>query len=69
QIHTNMTQLTPEIAACLDDLANGEKLKGIDTAKWLTNFEKTYTTVEQVNIHQDSSAQVQQADKSEVTFF
>lgn len=69
QIHTNMTQLTPEIEACLDDLANGEKLKGIDTAQWLTNFEKTYTTVEQVNIHQDSSAQVQQADKSEVTFF
>lgn len=69
QIHTNMCQLTPEIEACMDDLAQGAPLKAVDTAKWLANFEKTYTTVEQVNIHKDSSAKVQQADESEITFF
>lgn len=69
QVQTNMSQLTPEIESCLDDLAQGNELKKVDAAQWLANFEQTYTTVEQVNIHHDSSAKVQQAEESEITFF
>lgn len=69
QINQNMNQLTPKIEGDLTDMKQGNKPEKIDIGDWLKNFEKTYTTVEQVNLHRDSSAKVQQADESEITFF
>jgi len=69
QINNNMNELSPHIEQCISDISNGTNSHSIDKAQWLNNFKSTYTTVEQVNLHDDSSAKVQQADKSEITFF
>jgi methyl-accepting chemotaxis protein len=69
QINNNMNELSPHIEQCITDNSNGETNQGIDKEQWLSRFKSTYTTVEQVNLHEDSSAKVQQAEESEITFF
>jgi methyl-accepting chemotaxis protein len=69
QIHNNMNELSPQVEQCLSDISAGEQSQEINKEQWLQNFKSTYTTVEQVNLHNDSSAQVQQAEESEITFF
>jgi len=69
QINNNMNELSPHIEQCITDISNGTNNKGVDKTQWLNKFKSTYTTVEQVSLHDNSSAQVQQADESEITFF
>jgi len=69
QINNNMNELSPHIEQCITDILNGTNNTGIDKEQWLNKFKSTYTTVEQVSLHDNSSAQVQQADESEITFF
>lgn len=69
QINNNMNELSPHIEQCITDISNGTNNKGVDKTQWLSKFKSTYTTVEQVSLHDNSSAQVQQADESEITFF
>ncbi len=69
QTHNNMNYLSPHIEQCLSALLAVEHAQHIDKDMWLDDFKKTYTTVEQVNIHNNASAQAQQADESEITFF
>ena len=64
-----MNELSPHIEQCITDNVNGKTNQGIDKEQWLSKFKSTYTTVEQVNLHDNSSAKVQQAEESEITFF
>ncbi len=69
QINNNMNELSPQVEQCITDISNGNNNKGINKKQWLSKFKSTYTTVEQVNLHDNSSAEVQQASESEITFF
>ena len=69
QINNNMNELSPHVEQCINDISNGTNNKGVDKTQWLSKFKSTYTTVEQVSLHDNSSAKVQQADESEITFF
>jgi methyl-accepting chemotaxis protein len=69
QINNNMNELSPHVEQCITDISSGTNNKGVDKTQWLSKFKSTYTTVEQVSLHDNSSAKVQQADESEITFF
>lgn len=69
QINNNMNELSPHIEQCITDISNGKNNQGINQKQWLSKFKSTYTTVEQVSLHDNSSAKVQQASESEITFF
>jgi len=69
QINNNMNELSPHVEQCITDISNGNNNQGINQKQWLSEFKSTYTTVEQVNLHDNSSAEVQQASESEITFF
>jgi len=69
QVHHNMNELSPQVEQCLHDIHTESSPQSIDKEQWLNEFKSTYTTVEQVDLHDDSSAKVQQANESEITFF
>lgn len=69
QIHINMNKSSPKISQALNDISAGSAVEGINSKQWLSDFKSTYTTVEQVQMHEDQSAETKQAEKSEITFF
>jgi len=69
QVHHNMNELSPQVEQCLQDIQTENLPQLINKEQWLNEFKSTYTTVEQVDLHDDSSAKVQQANESEITFF
>ncbi|WP_249349108.1 methyl-accepting chemotaxis protein [Pseudoalteromonas phenolica] len=69
QIHINMNKSSPKISQALNDISAGSALEEINSKQWLSDFKSTYTTVEQVQMHEDQSAETKQAEKSEITFF
>lgn len=69
QIHNNMNKFSPKISQALNDISAGSAVEEINSKQWLSDFKSTYTTVEQVQMHEDQSAETKQAEKSEITFF
>lgn len=69
QIHINMNKFSPKISQALNDISAGSAVEEINSKQWLSDFKSTYTTVEQVQMHEDQSAETKQAEKSEITFF
>ncbi|WP_062062296.1 methyl-accepting chemotaxis protein [Cellvibrio sp. OA-2007] len=66
----DMEKLVGAIADQETRLRHGEPVIAIDTGQWLRSLQKTYTTLEQVDVHRGSgSAQSKGANNSEITFF
>lgn len=66
----DMEKLVGAIADQETRLRHGEPVVAIDTGEWLRSLQKTYTTLEQVDVHRGSdSAQSKGSNNSEITFF
>lgn len=65
----DMEKLVGAIADQETRLRHGESVVAIDTGEWLRSLQKTYTTLEQVDVHRGSGAQAKGANNSEITFF
>lgn len=64
----NMDKLTSHINQQKQSMAEGKALAPIDIKEWMTLLTKTYTTIEQVEIHQGKNA-TKAPNDSEVTLF
>ena len=64
----DMEKLVGAIADQETRLRHGEPVVAIDTNEWLRSLQKTYTTLEQVDIHRGGS-QTKGSNNSEITFF
>lgn len=74
QILSHVTDDMEKLVAAITDqetrLRHGEKVVAIDTGEWLRSLQKTYTTLEQVDVHRGSgSSQSKGSNNSEITFF
>jgi methyl-accepting chemotaxis protein len=66
----DMEKLVGAIADQETRLRHGEPVIAIDTGEWLRALQKTYTTLEQVDVHRGSgSAKSKGSNNSEITFF
>ncbi|WP_231591728.1 methyl-accepting chemotaxis protein [Cellvibrio sp. pealriver] len=65
----DMEKLVGAVADHETRLRHGEQVNKIDINEWLRSLQKTYTTLEQVDVHRGSSTQVQGSNNSEITFF
>lgn len=66
----DMEKLVGAIADQETRLRHGEPVIAIDTGEWLSSLQKTYTTLEQVDVHRGSgSTQSKGSNNSEITFF
>jgi len=65
----DMEKLVGAIADQETRLRHGEPVGAIDTSEWLRSLQKTYTTLEQVDVHRGSGAQAKGSNNSEITFF
>jgi len=65
----DMEKLVGAIADQETRLRHGEPVVAIDTGEWLRSLQKTYTTLEQVDVHRGSGAQAKGSNNSEITFF
>lgn len=65
----DMEKLVGAIADQETRLRHGESVVTIDTGEWLRSLQKTYTTLEQVDVHRGSGAQAKGSNNSEITFF
>ncbi len=70
QVTQDMTKLSQQIVSSAMESTPGN-LQFVDVANWLEDLKKTYTTVEQVNIHDKGyhSDKHSRPDDSEITFF
>lgn len=72
QILSHVTDDMEKLVGALADqetrLRHGESVTLIDTQEWLRAIQKTYTTLEQVDVHR-GSAHSQTPSNSEITFF
>ena len=65
----DMEKLVGAIADQETRLRHGEPVIAIDTGEWLRSLQKTYTTLEQVDVHRGGGAQAKGSNNSEITFF
>ena len=65
----DMEKLVGAIADQETRLRHGEPVVTIDTSEWLRSLQKTYTTLEQVDVHRGSGAKAKGSNNSEITFF
>ena len=72
QILSHVTDDMEKLVGALADqetrLRHGESVTLIDIQEWLRAIQKTYTTLEQVDVHR-GSAHSQTPSNSEITFF
>jgi methyl-accepting chemotaxis protein len=66
---SDMEKLVGAIADHETRLRHGERVSMVDTNEWLQSLQKTYTTLEQVDVHRGSSTQARGSNNSEITFF
>ena len=72
QILSHVTGDMDKLVAAIEDhqtcLRHGTQVRPLDVGEWMAAIQKTYTTLEQVDVHR--GAQYNKApDKSEITFF
>ncbi|MDZ4261612.1 MAG: hypothetical protein U1B30_04670 [Pseudomonadota bacterium] len=65
----DMEKMVGAIADQETRLRHGEPVIAIDTGEWLRSLQKTYTTLEQVDVHRGSGVQAKGSNNSEITFF
>ncbi|HSC69511.1 MAG TPA: methyl-accepting chemotaxis protein [Cellvibrio sp.] len=66
----DMEKLVGAIADQETRLRHGESVAAIDTSEWQRSLQKTYTTLEQVDVHRGSgSSKSTGSNNSEITFF
>jgi methyl-accepting chemotaxis protein len=72
QILSHVTNDMEKLAGALVDqetrLRHGETVTPIDTAEWLSSIQKSYTTLEQVDVHRGIQ-KIEKPGTSEITFF
>ena len=67
-VHDDMLKLAPNYQQCLDSLHQDSPIEPLDIDDWLNNIKNTYTTLEQVAVH-DGDAKQQDNSNDEMTFF
>ncbi|RLU03569.1 MAG: chemotaxis protein [Ketobacter sp.] len=67
-VMTDMDKLAATLGHHQQSLQQGEDVPLLDTAGWLKSIQSTYTTLEQMEVHQGGSAKQGPADSS-ITFF
>jgi len=67
-VHDDMLKLAPNYQQCLDSLHQESPVEPLDIESWLDNIKKTYTTLEQVAVH-DGEKQQKESNDDEMTFF
>jgi len=67
-VFDDMNKLAPNYHQCQQDFNQGIAIKPVDINQWLNNIKQTYTTLEQVAVH-DGSERKQNSNNDEITFF
>ena len=67
-IFDDMNKLAPNYQQCQYNISQGLPIEPVDIQQWLNNIKRTYTTLEQVSVH-DGSEQKQDNKSDEITFF
>ena len=67
-IFDDMNKLAPNYQQCQHNISQGLPIEPVDIQQWLNNIKRTYTTLEQVSVH-DGSEQKQDNKSHEITFF
>jgi len=67
-VFDDMNKLAPNYQQCQYNFSKGEPIIPVDIDQWLNNIKQTYTTLEQVAVH-DGSDQVKDNKNDEITFF
>ena len=67
-IFDDMNKLAPNYQQCQYNISQGLPIEPVDIQQWLNNIKRTYTTLEQVSVH-DGSEQTQDNKSDEITFF
>jgi methyl-accepting chemotaxis protein len=67
-VFDDMNKLAPNFQQCQQDYSQGSPITPVDINQWLNNIKQTYTTLEQVAIH-DGNDKKQNSGNDEITFF
>ncbi len=67
-VFDDMNKLAPNYQQCQYNFSQGNPIEPVDINQWLNNIKKTYTTLEQVSVH-DGNKQTQDNKNDEITFF
>jgi len=67
-VHDDMLKLAPNYQECLYSLNQDSPIVPLDIDNWLNNIKNTYTTLEQVAVH-DGNDKQQDNSNDEMTFF
>lgn len=67
-VFDDMNKLAPNYQQCQYNLNNGTPVEPVDINQWLLNIKQTYTTLEQVAVH-DGNEKTQDNKNDEITFF
>lgn len=65
----DMKKLESAIERRSQSVANGEKPEAFNTKTWLADIERTFTTLEQVDLHHGMRSTQSGPEESEITFF
>ncbi|WP_410483333.1 methyl-accepting chemotaxis protein [Teredinibacter sp. KSP-S5-2] len=68
-VSSDMKKLCVVLQQQKDHLEKGIDVDPIDIDKWLAEIEESFTTLEQVAVHQDGQVRDQSPGESEITFF
>lgn len=68
-VSSDMKKLCVVLQQQKDHLEKGVDIDPIDIDQWLAEIEESFTTLEQVAVHQDSHVRDQSPSESEITFF
>lgn len=69
QVVGNMDKLGTEVINQKEKRGKTDSVDLIDVASWLNDVKKTYTTLEQVRVHDNRKVQKHKPDDSDITFF
>ena len=67
-IFDDMNKLAPNYQQCQYNFSQGNPIEPVDINLWLNNIKQTYTTLEQISVH-EGSEQKQDNKNDEITFF
>jgi len=67
-VFDDMNKLSPNYHQCQQDFSQGTAIKPVDINQWLNNIKQTYTTLEQVAVH-DGNEKGKNSNNDEITFF
>ena len=68
-VFDDMNKLAPNYQQCQQSFSQGSAIKPVDINQWLDNIKKTYTTLEQVAVHDGDEKKQGSNNNDEITFF